>query len=58
MVGYGFYGIMYYICRLMGYEAIVIMPDNMSTERYERIQKYVVELDLTPGTESDVIFTL
>ena len=29
-----------YICRLMGYEAIVIMPDNMSKERYERIQKY------------------
>ncbi len=47
-----------YICNLMGYEAIVIMPDNMSKERYERIKKYGAELDLTPGTESDVILTL
>jgi cysteine synthase len=47
-----------YICRLMGYEAIVIMPDNMSKERYERIQKYGAKLDLTPGSESDVILTL
>lgn len=47
-----------YICGLMGYEAIVIMPDNMSKERYERIQKYGAKLDLTPGTESDVILTL
>nr|WP_315990282.1 hypothetical protein [Desulforamulus aquiferis] len=34
------------------------MPDNMSKERYERIQAYGGELDLTPGTESDVILTL
>lgn len=47
-----------YICNLMGYEAVVIMPDNMSKERYERIQKYGAKLDLTPGTESDVILTL
>ncbi len=47
-----------YICKLMGYKAIVIMPDNMSKERYERIRKYGAELDLTPGTESDVILTL
>jgi len=47
-----------YICNLMGYDAIVIMPDNMSKERYERIRKYGAELDLTPGTESDVILTL
>ncbi|MDO7788824.1 PLP-dependent cysteine synthase family protein [Desulforamulus aquiferis] len=47
-----------YICRLMGYKAVVIMPDNMSKERYERIQAYGGELDLTPGTESDVILTL
>ena len=47
-----------YICNLMGYEAIVIMPDNMSKERYERIEKYGGKLDLTPGTESDVILTL
>lgn len=47
-----------YICKLMGYKAVVIMPDNMSKERYQRIQKYGAELDLTPGTESDVILTL
>ncbi|OEH84273.1 pyridoxal-5'-phosphate-dependent protein subunit beta [Desulfuribacillus stibiiarsenatis] len=47
-----------YICNLMGYDAIVIMPDNMSKERYERIQRYGAKLDLTPGTESDVILTL
>lgn len=47
-----------YICRLMGYRAVVIMPDNMSKERYQRIQAYGGELDLTPGTESDVILTL
>lgn len=47
-----------YICNLMNYEAIVIMPDNMSKERYERIKRYGASLDLTPGTESDVILTL
>jgi cysteine synthase len=47
-----------YVSRLKGYEAVVVMPDNMSKERYERIQKYGGTLDLTPGTESDVILTL
>jgi cysteine synthase A len=47
-----------YICNLMKYDAIVIMPDNMSKERYDRIKKYGAKLDLTPGTESDVILTL
>lgn len=47
-----------YICKLLGFRAVVIMPDNMSKERYERIRKYGGELDLTPGTESDVILTL
>lgn len=47
-----------YVSNLKGYEAIVVMPDNMSRERYERIQKYGGSLDLTPGTESDVILTL
>jgi cysteine synthase len=42
----------------MHYDAIVIMPDNMSKERYDRILKYGAKLDLTPGTESDVILTL
>jgi cysteine synthase len=47
-----------YVSRLKGYKAIVVMPDNMSEERYDRIQKYDGDLDLTPGTESDVILTL
>ena len=47
-----------YICNLMKLDAIVIMPDNMSKERYDRIRKYGAKLDLTPGTESDVILTL
>jgi cysteine synthase len=47
-----------YISMLKGYRSIVVMPDNMSEERYDRIQKYGGDLDLTPGTESDVILTL
>ncbi|MDQ3248565.1 MAG: pyridoxal-phosphate dependent enzyme [Chloroflexota bacterium] len=47
-----------YIGLLKGYRAIVVMPDNMSQERYERIRNYEGALDLTPGTESDVILTL
>lgn len=47
-----------YIGMLKQYHAIVVMPDNMSQERYERIQGYEGALDLTPGTESDVILTL
>ena len=47
-----------YISKLLGLRAIVIMPDNMSKERYARIQKYGGELELTPGSESDVILTL
>ncbi|MBN2605664.1 MAG: pyridoxal-phosphate dependent enzyme [Bacilli bacterium] len=47
-----------YICNLMDLDSIVIMPDNMSKERYDRIQRYGAKLDLTPGTESDVILTL
>ena len=47
-----------YISRLKGYPAVVVMPDQMSRERYERIRKYGGRLDLTPGTESDVILVL
>jgi len=47
-----------YVGLLKGYQAIVVMPDNMSQERYERIRNYEGSLDLTPGTESDVILTL
>ena len=47
-----------YISNLLGLKAVVIMPDNMSKERYDRIRKYGGELELTPGSESDVILTL
>jgi cysteine synthase len=47
-----------YISRLKGYEAMVIMPEQMSAERYQRIRQYGGKLDLTPGSESDVILVL
>jgi cysteine synthase len=34
------------------------MPEGMSAERYERIRQYGGKLDLTPGSESDVILVL
>jgi cysteine synthase len=47
-----------YVARLKGYAAVVIMPEGMSRERYERIRHYGGALDLTPGSESDVILVL
>jgi cysteine synthase len=47
-----------YVSRLKGYSAVVIMPEQMSAERYERIRQYGGTLDLTPGSESDVILVL
>jgi cysteine synthase len=47
-----------YISRLKSYPAIVIMPEGMSKERYQRIRQYGGSLDLTPGSESDVILVL
>jgi cysteine synthase len=47
-----------YVAKLKGYPAVVIMPERMSAERYERIKKYGGRLDLTPGSESDVILVL
>lgn len=47
-----------YVSKLLGFRAIVIMPDTMSKERYERIKRYGGALELTPGSESDVILTL
>jgi cysteine synthase len=47
-----------YVSRLKGYPAVVIMPDQMSAERYQRIRHYGGQLDLTPGSESDVILVL
>ena len=47
-----------YVSHLKDYPAIVIMPEGMSKERYARIRQYGGELDLTPGSESDVILVL
>ena len=47
-----------YVSRLKGYPAVIIMPEQMSKERYQRIRQYGGELDLTPGSESDVILVL
>jgi cysteine synthase len=47
-----------YIARLKGFKSIVVMPEGMSAERYDRIRKYGGELILTPGSESDVILVL
>ncbi len=47
-----------YVSKLKGYPAIVIMPEGMSAERYQRIRQYGGQLDLTPGSESDVILVL
>ncbi len=47
-----------YVAKLKGYRSIVIMPEQMSAERYDRIRRYGGELDLTPGSESDVILVL
>ncbi len=47
-----------YVARLKGYPAVVIMPEEMSAERYDRIRNYGGQLDLTPGSESDVILVL
>ncbi len=47
-----------YIARLKGFRSIVVMPEGMSAERYERIRKYGGDLILTPGSESDVILVL
>jgi cysteine synthase len=47
-----------YVARLKGYRATVVMPEGMSKERYERIRQYGAALDLTPGSESDVILVL
>ena len=47
-----------YVAHLKGYPAVVIMPEHMSEERYQRIRQYGGQLDLTPGSESDVILVL
>lgn len=40
-------------CR-MGYDGIVILPADMSKERFERIESYGAQIIRTPGSESNV----
>jgi cysteine synthase len=47
-----------YVSRLKGYPAIVVMPDGMSAERYQRIRQYGGKIDVTPGSESDLHLVL
>ncbi len=51
----GNYGIggAYIGCR-MGYKGIVILPQGMSRERFERIESYGAQVIKTPGSESNV----
>lgn len=38
----------------MGYESLVVLPEEMSAERFERIRGYGAEIIATPGSESNV----
>jgi cysteine synthase len=40
-------------CR-MGFDSIVILPEEMSQERFDRVRSYGARLILTPGCESNV----
>ena len=40
-------------CR-MNFDSIVILPEEMSTERFEKVRSYGARLVLTPGCESNV----
>lgn len=40
-------------CR-MGYDSVVVLPEGMSKERYERIESYGARIIKTPGSESNV----
>ncbi len=40
-------------CR-MNFRSIVVLPENMSRERFERIRGYGAEIIATPGSESNV----
>ncbi len=39
----------------MGFRNLVIMPQRMSAERFERIRAYGADIDTVPGGESDVV---
>jgi len=38
----------------MGYRSIIVLPEEMSSERFERIREYGAEVVATPGSESNV----
>ena len=38
----------------MGCKSIVVLPEGMSRERFERIDSYGAEIIKTPGSESNV----
>ena len=38
----------------MGYSSLVVLPEEMSAERFERIRGYGAEIVATPGSESNV----
>src|SRR5712691_4647780 len=38
----------------MGYRSLVVLPEEMSTERFEKIRGYGAEVVATPGSESNV----
>ncbi len=38
----------------MGYRSLVVLPEGMSRERFERIERYGGSVIATPGTESNV----
>jgi cysteine synthase A len=38
----------------MGYRSLVVLPEDMSTERFDKIREYGAEVVATPGSESNV----
>lgn len=38
----------------MGYRSLVVLPEEMSAERFEKIRGYGAEVSATPGSESNV----
>ncbi len=38
----------------MGYRSLVVLPEEMSAERFEKIREYGAEVVATPGSESNV----
>lgn len=47
-----------YICHLMGYQSMVIMPEGTTRERVERIKKYGAELELVQSKEAGMVGSL